>query len=90
MSMKSAAPYLREPYPAKVAGCLRFCPYDDVLAVGHSAGFASMIVPGCGEPNFDSFEANPYQTKKQRREHTVCSRLFLCGLLVVQQLTGLL
>jgi succinate dehydrogenase / fumarate reductase flavoprotein subunit len=35
---------------------------------GHSSGCSSFIVPGSGEPNFDAFEANPYESSKQRRE----------------------
>lgn len=50
---------------------VRFCPYQDVLALGHAAGISTVLVPGAGEPNFDSFVANPYQTGKQRREGEV-------------------
>lgn len=48
-----------------------FRPYEDVLAIGHSAGWSSVLIPGSGEPNFDTWVANPYETPKQRREKEV-------------------
>lgn len=50
---------------------LAFCPYEDVLAIGHGNGISSILVPGAGEPNFDSFVSNPYESLKQRREGEV-------------------
>ncbi|CAN1238751.1 Probable U3 small nucleolar RNA-associated protein 7 [Linum grandiflorum] len=52
-------------------GKVSFRPYEDVLVLGHSRGWSSILVPGSGEPNFDSWVANPYETSKQRREKEI-------------------
>ncbi|XP_077252595.1 transducin/WD40 repeat-like superfamily protein [Tasmannia lanceolata] len=56
-------------------GRVAFQPYEDVLGLGHSMGISSILVPGSGEPNFDSWVANPYETSRQRREKEVHSLL---------------
>lgn len=69
---KAEAPYmLHNIKGGNSIGSLKFCPYEDVLGVGHANGFSSILVPGSGEPNIDSYEANPYESKNQRRERTV-------------------
>lgn len=52
-----------------------FRPYEDVLGIGHSMGWSSILIPGSGEPNFDSWVANPFETSKQRQEKEVRSLL---------------
>ncbi|XWS73258.1 hypothetical protein CRYUN_Cryun02cG0112500 [Craigia yunnanensis] len=62
-----------------VKGCqvgkVLFRPYEDVLGIGHSMGWSSILIPGSREPNFDSWVANPFETFKQRREKELHSSL---------------
>ena len=75
LRVKRGAPYIVEEFPKRTVSCVRFAPYEDVLGVGHSGGFTSMVVPGAGEANFDSYEVNPFQTRRQRADQTVRSLL---------------
>lgn len=71
LQSKQRSPYMSHELPSRQVSECRFCPFEDVLGVGHSDGFASLAVPGSAFANFDSFEANPFQTKKQRQEAEV-------------------
>ena len=71
LRVKAKSPYMRHAVPGRAIHRARFRPYEDVLGLGHAQGISSIVIPGAGEPNFDSFAANPFETKKQRREGTV-------------------
>ncbi|KAF8559395.1 BING4CT-domain-containing protein [Imleria badia] len=63
--------YLTHATPHRPLTSVRFCPFHDILTVGHNAGLSSLLVPGSGEPNFDSNEADPFEDKKRRQEREV-------------------
>lgn len=65
------SPYLTNLLPGKQIKDVKFCPFEDVLGVGHSEGFTTLLVPGSGEPNFDSGEGDMFESAKRRREREV-------------------
>lgn len=71
LETKAPAPYLNHTLPGGTLQQFQFCPYEDVLAVAHSGGVSTLLVPGAGEPNYDSFVADPFQSQRQRREAEV-------------------
>jgi U3 small nucleolar RNA-associated protein 7 len=71
LAAKAPAPYLNHTLAGGALRDFAFCPYEDVLAVGHSGGVSTMLVPGAGEPNYDSYVADPFQGGRQRREAEV-------------------
>lgn len=68
---KVASPYMAWGGEGQSIERVRWCPYEDVLGIGHTQGFSSLIIPGAGEANYDALEVNPLETKKQRQEGEV-------------------
>ncbi|CAH0515514.1 unnamed protein product [Peronospora belbahrii] len=68
-------PYMTYQISGSLISSIAFRPFEDVLGVGHAKGFNSIVIPGAGEPNFDTYEANPYENHKQRDEAEVRSLL---------------
>lgn len=68
---KVQSPYMRWGGEGKRIERVQWCPFEDVLGLGHEEGFSSIIVPGAGEANFDAMELNPFETHQQRKETEV-------------------
>ena len=68
---KVTAPYMSESIAGHKLESLAFRPFEDQLVAGFDNGLQSMVVPGAGEANIDTYELNPYETTKQRRERNV-------------------
>ncbi|GAB4820586.1 hypothetical protein N2152v2_007632 [Parachlorella kessleri] len=75
LSTKAQSPYMTHRLLNGTLQDLHFCPYEDVLLTGHSGGVSSMLVPGAGEPHYDTFVADPYAGRKARREAEVVQLL---------------
>jgi U3 small nucleolar RNA-associated protein 7 len=69
--VKVQSPYMAWGGEGQTIERVKWCPYEDILGIGHNQGFSSIIVPGAGEPNFDALEVNPYENAKQRQEGEV-------------------
>jgi U3 small nucleolar RNA-associated protein 7 len=72
---RAPGPYMTQLFPSSAVHTVSFCPFEDILGVGHAEGLDSLIIPGAGEANYDSLEADPYESKKSRREREVVSLL---------------
>jgi U3 small nucleolar RNA-associated protein 7 len=68
---KAQSPYMKVDLPSGDLRDAAFCPFDDVLGCGHAGGFTSALIPGAGEPNIDSWVADPYAGRRARREGEV-------------------
>eukprot|EP01017_Pseudomicrothorax_dubius_P049715 TRINITY_DN9288_c0_g1_i3.p1 TRINITY_DN9288_c0_g1~~TRINITY_DN9288_c0_g1_i3.p1 ORF type:complete len:516 (-),score=142.12 TRINITY_DN9288_c0_g1_i3:100-1647(-) len=69
---KAKRPYFKHTFENdRVVNDLKFAPFEDFLGIGLHGGFSSVLVPGSGEPNFDSFEVDVFQRKRQRKEAEV-------------------
>lgn len=66
---KQKEPYMKHHFKnnqSKIKN-LKFINFEDFLGIGTNFGYSQIVVPGSGEANFDTFENNPFQTKKQRQ-----------------------
>ena len=68
---KVKEPYMGEDIGGHTLSGLAFRPFEDQLLIGLNDGIRSIVIPGSGEANIDSYELNPYETKTQRRERNV-------------------
>lgn len=68
---KVSTPYMTESIAGHKLHSLDFRPFEDQMVIGLDDGIRSVVIPGAGEANIDTYELNPYETRKQRRERNV-------------------
>lgn len=57
---RQSHPYMKHQSNGCNIRSMKFVPFEDVLGLGLTKGFSSIIVPGSGDPNYDTFENNPF------------------------------
>ncbi|KAM0686978.1 WD repeat-containing protein 46 [Conglomerata obtusa] len=67
--------YFKDKLSGTIINNLQFCPFEDILCIGHDNGLSNFIIPGSGDPTFDSNEYSPFRTKKQRQRNEVARLL---------------
>ncbi|CAJ1006342.1 putative WD domain, G-beta repeat/BING4CT (NUC141) domain containing protein [Leishmania naiffi] len=73
---KPSSPYMKFGLGyGNIAEQVKFCPFEDVIGIGHSRGFTSLLIPGSGEANPDFYYANPHETERHRKERVVANLL---------------
>ena len=71
--LKQKEPYMKHNFAnnqTKVNN-IKFINFEDYLSIGTNLGYSQILIPGSGEANFDTFENNPFQTKKQRQNSEI-------------------
>lgn len=61
---------MRHTAPGTVSS-LSFCNHEDILTIGHSNGFSSIVVPGSGDPVYDTSETSPFMSVRERQRQEV-------------------
>ncbi|PRP76920.1 hypothetical protein PROFUN_06198 [Planoprotostelium fungivorum] len=50
---------------------IRFTPFEDILGIGHSGGYSSIVIPGSGEAKVDTSEVNLFGNIRSRNQKEV-------------------
>ena len=69
---RQTKPYLKhEIQKDKTINSIDFANFEDFLGISKTGGFESILVPGSGLANFDTFKDEVNYTKSQRKENEV-------------------
>ncbi|KAK6089442.1 hypothetical protein P3W45_001579 [Vairimorpha bombi] len=63
--------YLKHKEPGKNISSLSFKNYEDILTIGHTKGVSNIIVPGSGDPTYDTLEDSPFITTRQKQDREI-------------------